>query len=291
MALTDQDSATPEGAADDQHETRTTTDGGKTLSRGRDALARTTGPRLADFGVETGKALHPGAGRKGGKKGAGEAGGAAATASATAGAHAGTTTADEGAGDGSELPMFRPGMNWFVLRVASNKEDYVRETLLRKVQIEGMEQLVGRIMVPTEKTKTLKAGKQRITETKLYPGYVFVEMRLEADGRIPQDVFFLIKETTGVGDFVGTAGRPTPMGVPEVEKMLFDSRPAEETPQVKMEFAPGDPVTIKEGPFQNYEGTVESTVPDKGMVRVLVTIFGRQVPVEVEYWQVAKAGT
>lgn len=187
--------------------------------------------------------------------------------------------------------MFRPGMNWFVLRVASNKEDYVRETLLRKVQIEGMEHLVGRIMVPTEKTKTLKAGKQRITETKLYPGYVFVEMRLENDGRIPQDVFFLIKETTGVGDFVGTAGRPTPMGVPEVEKMLFDSRPAEETPQVKMEFAAGDAVTIKEGPFQNYEGTVESTVPDKGMVRVLVTIFGRQVPVEVEYWQVAKAGT
>ena len=187
--------------------------------------------------------------------------------------------------------MFRPGFNWFVLRVASNKEDSVRNTLLRKVQIEGLEQAVGRIMVPTEKTKTLKAGKQKITETKLYPGYVFVEMRLEADGRIPQDVFFLIKETTGVGDFVGTAGRPTPMGVTEVEKMLFDSRPAEQAPQVKMEFAAGDAVTIKEGPFQNYEGTVDNTVPDKGIVRVLVTIFGRQVPVDVEYWQVAKAGT
>ena len=189
-----------------------------------------------------------------------------------------------------ELPMYRDGMDWFVLRVASNKENAVRDTLLRKVQIEAMQHLVGRIMVPTEKTKTLKAGKQRITETKLYPGYVFVEMRLEADGRIPQDVFFLIKETTGVGDFVGTAGRPTPMGPAEVEKMLFDSRPAEQAPQVKMEFAAGDAVTIREGPFQNYEGTVESTVPDKGIVRVLVTIFGRQVPVDVEYWQVAKAG-
>ena len=191
----------------------------------------------------------------------------------------------------TDLPMFREGMNWFVLRVASNKERSVRLTLLRKVQIEGMENFVGRIMVPTEKTKTLKAGKQRITETKLYPGYVFVEMRLEADGRIPQDVFFLIKETTGVGDFVGTAGRPTPMGPAEVEKMLFDSRPAEQAPQVKMDFAAGDAVTIKEGPFQNYEGTVDSTVPDKGIVRVLVTIFGRQVPVDVEYWQVAKAGS
>ena len=118
----------------------------------------------------------------------------------------------------ADLPAYREGMNWFVLRVASNKENYVRETLLRKVQIEGLETRVGRIMVPTEKTKTLKAGKTRITETKLYPGYVFVEMALEPDGRIPQDVFFLIKETTGVGDFVGTAGRPTPMAAHEVEK-------------------------------------------------------------------------
>ena len=189
----------------------------------------------------------------------------------------------------SDLPMYRPGMDWFVLRVASNKESPVRETLLRKVQIEGMEDLVGRIMVPTEKTKTLKGGKQRITETKLYPGYVFVEMRLEPDGRIPQDVFFLIKETTGVGDFVGTAGRPTPMGPNEVEKMLFDSRRPEETPQVKMEFEPGDNVTIKEGPFENYEGTVDDIIPEKGLVRVLVTIFGRQAPVELEYWQIVKA--
>src|SRR5688572_18810449 len=94
-------------------------------------------------------------------------------------------------------PLRAEGMNWFVLRVASNKENSVRETLLRKVQIENMTRLVGRILVPTEKTKTIKGGKQKITESKLYPGYVFVEMRLEPDGRIPQDVFFLIKETTG----------------------------------------------------------------------------------------------
>ena len=189
----------------------------------------------------------------------------------------------------ADLPMYRPGMDWFVLRVASNKESSVRETLLRKVQIEAMENLVGRIMVPTEKTKTLKGGKQRVTETKLYPGYVFVEMRLEPDGRIPQDVFFLIKETTGVGDFVGTAGRPTPMGPNEVEKMLFDSRRPEETPQVKMEFEKGDNVTIKEGPFENYEGTVDTIHPEKGIVLVLVTIFGRQAPVELEYWQIVKS--
>lgn len=256
-------------ATDGGEGTTVRTDGGKTLARGREALARMAGPKLSDFGVETGKALE----------------------STRRGKKAAEPTPAPASQDESELPMFREGFNWFVLRVASNKEDSVRGTLLRKVQIEGLERAVGRIMVPTEKTKTLKAGKQRITETKLYPGYVFVEMRLEADGRIPQDVFFLIKETTGVGDFVGTAGRPTPMGPAEVEKMLFDSRPAEQTPQVKMEFAAGDAVTIREGPFQNYEGTVDSTIPDKGIVRVLVTIFGRQVPVDVEYWQVAKAGS
>jgi len=189
----------------------------------------------------------------------------------------------------TDLPMYRDGMDWFVLRVASNKESYVRETLMKKVQIEGLVDRVGRIMVPTEKTKTLKGGKARITETKLYPGYIFVEMLLETDGRIPQDVFFLIKETTGVGDFVGTAGRPTPMAPHEVEKMLFDSRRPDETPTVKMEFAQGDFVTITEGPFESYEGSVDEVLPDKGLVRVLVSIFGRQAPVELEYWQIEKA--
>jgi len=185
-------------------------------------------------------------------------------------------------------PIVHPGMNWFVLRVASNKESYVRDTLLRKIQIEGMDHLVKRILVPTEKTKTIKGGKQRITETKLYPGYVFVEMKLEEDGRIPQDIFFLIKETTGVGDFVGATGRPTPMAPHEIEKMLLDSRKPEDLPAVRMVFQKGDAVTIKEGPFENYEGTVDELLPEKGLVRVLVTIFGRQAPIELEEWQIAK---
>lgn len=186
-------------------------------------------------------------------------------------------------------PIRQEGMNWFVLRVASNKESSVRDTLLRKVQIEHMTHLVNRILVPTEKTKTVKGGKQKITETKLYPGYVFVEMRLEPDGRIPQDVFFLIKETTGVGDFVGTAGRPTPMKDHEIEKMLKDSKKPEDTPNVRMVFEKGEHVIIKEGPFTSYEGTVDELLPEKGLVRVLVTIFGRQAPIELEEWQIGKA--
>lgn len=187
-----------------------------------------------------------------------------------------------------EEPLVTEGMNWFVLRVASNKEDTVRQTLLRKIKIEDFTALVNRILVPTEKTKTIKAGKQRITLKKLYPGYVFIEMRLEDDGRIPQDVFFLIKETTGVGDFIGTAGRPSPMSMPEIEKMLAASKEPEEAPTVKMEFQTGDNIKIKEGPFENMEGTVDELLPAQGKVRVIVMIFGRATPIEMEYWMVER---
>lgn len=193
----------------------------------------------------------------------------------------------DGIGEGE--PLVTPGMDWFVLRVASNKEDSVKETLLRKIKIEGMTHIVNRILVPTEKIRTMKAGKQKITERKLYPGYVFVEMALEADGRIPQDVFFLIKETTGVGDFIGTAGRPAPMQTNEVEKMVIASRRPEEEPEIHMEFKPGDVVKIKEGPFENMEGTIDTLLPEQGKVRVIVTIFGRATPLEIEYWQIERA--
>lgn len=188
----------------------------------------------------------------------------------------------------AEEPIVRPGMSWFALRVASNKESSVRDTLLRKVQIEHKTEFVGRILVPTEKSRTFKNGKIKISETKLYPGYVFVEMKLEDDGRIPQDVFFLIKETTGVGDFVGTP-RPTPLELHEIEKIQISSRAPEEEPEVRMNFVKGEHVTIKEGPFEGYEGTVDELLPDKGLVRVLVTIFGRQAPIEIEEWKLGKA--
>ncbi len=190
--------------------------------------------------------------------------------------------------DEEEEPMLYPGFNWFVLRVASNKEDSVRTTLLRKVKIEGMEHYVNRILVPTEHEKTIKAGKQKIIEKKLYPGYVFVEMKLEDDGRIPQDVFFLIKETSGVGDFIGTAGRPSPMSIPEIEKMITAAKPAEDQPQVKMAFEPGDHIKVKEGPFENTEGTVDELLPEQGKVRVLVTVFGRSTPLELEHWMIER---
>jgi len=180
-----------------------------------------------------------------------------------------------------------PGMKWYVLRVASNKEAQVRDALERKVKIEGLEDRIGRILVPTVKEKTIRRGQARIVQRKLYAGYVFVEMATEPDGSIPENVWFLVKETTGVGDFIQSDGRPTSMRDSEVERMLAAvAQPEEDAALSGIKFQPGDRVKIREGPFENFEGDVESIDEQKGMVTVLLTIFGRQSPVDVEYWNV-----
>ena len=183
----------------------------------------------------------------------------------------------------------RPGMNWYVLRVASNKEEQVCESLERKVRIEGLEGRVGRVLVPTAKEKRMKAGQVKIIEKKLYPGYVFVEMATEPDGSIPENVWFMVKETMGVGDFIGSDGKPTSMRDHDVDMMLLAAaKAADETTLHGMEFAQGDRVKVKEGSFQNFEGNVDSIDEAKGIVTVLLTIFGRSTPVDVEYWQLEK---
>jgi len=179
---------------------------------------------------------------------------------------------------------------WYVLRVASNKEDSVREALDRKVRIEGLQEKIGRILVPTERRPSPRGrGEKKYVERKMYPGYVFIEMELEDDGRIGEEAWFLIRETTGVGDFIGASGKPTAMAQSDVDKMLMQVEKAEEGAPVSVDFAKGDMVKIKEGPFENFEGAVDEVLPEKGLIRVVVTIFGRATPVELEYWQVEKA--
>lgn len=179
---------------------------------------------------------------------------------------------------------------WYVLRVASNKEEQVRDALERKVKIEGLDNMIGRILVPTERRPSPRgrAGK-KFVERKMYPGYVFVEMDLEEDGMIGEDAWFLIRETTGVGDFIGSAGKPSPMKPSDVDKMLMQVEKAQEGAPISVEFAKGDMVKIKEGAFENFEGEVDEVLAEKGLIRVMVTIFGRPTPVELEYWQVEKA--
>src|SRR3954447_25703133 len=113
-------------------------------------------------------------------------------------------------------------MQFFVLRVASNKEDRVKDALQRKVKIEGLETTVGRIIVPTERVRSMKQGVRKESDRKLYPGYVFIELELDKDGRIPDKVWFTINETDGVGDFIGSNGKPSPMR-PDEESRLVEA--------------------------------------------------------------------
>ena len=183
--------------------------------------------------------------------------------------------------------LVRVGFQWYVLKVASNKEDQVRDALDRKVKIEQLEDRINRVLVPTLKEKRMRGGTARVYHRKLYPGYVFVEMCTENDGRIPDNVWFVIKETTGVGDFIGSGGKPSPMPMHDVEKMLASTLAKEDTPSLaNLNFKQGDKVKVTEGPFENFEGVVDEINAQKGTVRVVATIFGRATPIEIEYWMV-----
>jgi len=177
---------------------------------------------------------------------------------------------------------------WYVLRVASNREEAVRDALLRKVEIEGLQELIGRIVVPTERIKRVRGAQQRVYERKLYPGYVFVEMAPAEDGSVPEGAWFVIKETAGVGDFIGTEGKPSAMSETDVTKVLSQVDRGEETPSIQMEFKKGDRIKVKGGSFEGFEGDVDDIDKEKGTVQVIVTIFGRATPLDIEYWQLEK---
>lgn len=185
----------------------------------------------------------------------------------------------------SESPAATP-TRWFVLRVASNMERKMRDKLERRLKAAGLEPFVPSVLVPTETVSEIKGGRKRVVQRKLYPGYIMVEMSLDEEGRIPEDVWFLIRETQGVGDFVGATRQPVPMEDHEVERILNGMRDTEDRPQLKINFKVGDRVKINEGPFESYTGVVDEVNEAKGMVKVIVTIFGRETPVELEYWQV-----
>ena len=179
-------------------------------------------------------------------------------------------------------------MQFFTLRVASTKEDQVREKLSRKVKIEALEDYVGRILVPTERVRSMKGGVRKENDRKLYPGYVFVELELDKDGRIPDKVWFVIKETEGVGDFIGSNGKPSPMRPDEESRLVEAAEQKEDTASLKTEYVMGDKVKVTNGPFENFEGEVEEILGDQGKVRIITTIFGRPTPLELEYWQIEK---
>ena len=178
--------------------------------------------------------------------------------------------------------------NWYVLRVQSGKEAQVRESLERRILMEGMQDVVTSILVPSERITEIRGGEKRVRERKTYPGYIFVEIESGESPQIPETAWFLVRETPGIGDFLGSENMPAPMSQKDVDKMLGEAVRKEDTPEVNIGFSIGEAVRIKEGPFENFDGMVESVSAAKGLVRVIVTIFGRPTPVELEYWQIEK---
>lgn len=178
----------------------------------------------------------------------------------------------------------KPELVWYVLKVQSSREDTIRDALERRVKIHGLQRYFGRIVVPTEKITEIRNNKKRIVERKTYPGYIMVEMELN------EKTWFVVRETPGVGDFVGAHGTPTKMTETEVNQMLGQQTAVDtgQAPKVVINVERGDRVKIKDGPFENFEGTVEEVIEARGLVKVMLIIFNRPTPVDLEYWQVER---
>ena len=172
-------------------------------------------------------------------------------------------------------------MDWFILKVQSNRERSIAEALTRKMKIEGYERFFDQAIVPTEKVTEFKAGKKKVVERKLYPGYIVVHMHIN------DDTWFAVRETSGVGDFTGAGGKPTPMLPHEVARIIqTEEEETDEAPKLDIKFTTGDKVKVKEGNFESFEGEVNTIDEASGRVTVMINIFGRSTPVELEYWQI-----
>ncbi|MCD4728874.1 MAG: transcription termination/antitermination protein NusG [Pirellulales bacterium] len=171
-------------------------------------------------------------------------------------------------------------MDWYILKVQSNREDSIRDGLMRRVAIAGLDYYFDEIIVPTEKVTEFKGGKKKIVKRKLYPGYLVVHMEIN------DDTWFLVRETPGIGDFTGAAGRPSPMLPHEIERIVVkQEEKSEKAPKLKIAFTQGERIKIKEGTFESFEGEVDNIDETNGRVTVMINIFGRSTPVELEYWQ------
>ena len=176
-----------------------------------------------------------------------------------------------------------PDLKWYVVHAYSGMEKAVERNIVERVQRAGMQGKFGRILVPTEEVVEVKNGVKRTTERKFFPGYVLVEMVMD------DDTWHLVKHTSQVTGFVGGArNRPAPISEDDVMKIVNQMQEGSDRPKHKVEFDVGEYVRVKEGPFADFNGTVEEVNYEKSKLRVLVTIFGRATPVELEFGQVEK---
>jgi transcriptional antiterminator NusG len=173
---------------------------------------------------------------------------------------------------------------WYVVKVQSGREESIKESIERRVKIEGLQEAFGQIVIPTEKVSEMRKNKRYIRERKLLPGYLMVQVEFN------EHMLYLFRETSGVGDFVGAGlnKKPLPMTENEVKKWVGkdEGKTGEPTISTASPYSEGDKVKVKDGMFSGMEGVVKTVMEAKGAVVVELTIFGRPVPVELEYWQV-----
>lgn len=214
---------------------------------------------------------------------------AAAAADAAAGAEGETAEApaeQAGAAAGESAPAGAPAggseKHWYILHTYSGFEQKVAESLRNRAQAFGFENRIGQILIPTEEVVELRGGKKVTSKRLLYPGYVLVEMEMD------DDLLHAVKSTPRVTGFVGGGTRPVPLTADEVNHILYRQASSAERPRPKMTFEKGEMVRIIDGPFTNFSGRVDEVNAERDTLRVLVTIFGRPTPVELEFLQVEK---
>jgi len=183
-----------------------------------------------------------------------------------------------------ELPMEEQPINkqWYILKIATNREESIRDNLQRRVSMAGLDKYFGDILVPVELIQEFKNGKKKTTKRKLYPGYLVLYMEIN------DDTWYVVRETAGIGDFTGAMGRPAPMSAADIAKIIPKKADegVQEQVKVAIKYKHGDHVRIKEGTFANFEGNIDGIDEANGRVTVMVNIFGRTTPVDIEYWQV-----
>lgn len=177
---------------------------------------------------------------------------------------------------------------WFVVHTLSGHENKVRETLLRQLEL-GDQMPVYEVYIPTEKVSEVRQGKKTTTTRKFFPGYILVRMDLyDEEHRIDEKAWYFIRNVQGVLGFLGGSNRPEPLSLSEVSDLLRQSRgEAEVKPKIAFEI--GETVRIKDGAFENFEGVIQEIDNERGKLRLLVSIFGRSTPVELEFWQVDRS--
>lgn len=172
------------------------------------------------------------------------------------------------------------GKNWYAVHTYSGYEDAVARNLRQRIESMGMEEKIFSVLVPTEKKIRIKNGKRRVVEDKIFPGYVLVEMI------VSDDSWYVVRNTPRVTGFVGSGTTPTPLAPEEIAEL--QRRMGVEEPKFRIEVQAGDPVKIIDGPFKEFDGKVADVDEEKGKVRVLVSMFGRNTPVELDSLQIKK---